>query len=215
MKKQIFLLVPLLTFILAAPAFAQDYGGSVTSAPSVPTARQERQQAREDMQTAIQTARANFQAKLASIKNTQKQAIVARMDTRIAQINANRTTIMLNQLNRIESLLNRLETRANMAATSGQNITAVTTAITAARTAIANARTVVQNQSTKVYTINITTEANLGAAVSATRIKFAADLQTAHQSVLSARKAVVAVLQALAKVIGEKLETATSSAETK
>lgn len=215
MKKQTLLLVPLLTFIMAAPVFAQDYGSTASSAPSVPTARQERQQAREEKQTAIQNARATFQAKLATIKNAQKQAIVTRIDSLITQVNANRTSIMLNQLSRIENLLNRLETRANMAATSGQSIATVTTAITAARTAIATARTAVQAQAVKTYVINITTEANLGAAVSATRTQFAKDLQATHQTVLSARKAVVTVLQALAKVVGEKLETATGSATTK
>ncbi len=162
-------------------------------------------------ETATRSGKMNeeFRARLSAIRDEKKKAIVERIDQRIAQINANRTSIMLRHLTKIGETLNRIEARTDTVAASGKDVAAVRTAIATARTAITTAQTTVNAQAAKPYTINITTEANLGSAVSTTRQAFAKDLQAAHQSVVTARKSVRDVLKALAKVVGEKLTNTT------
>lgn len=155
------------------------------------------------------TKREEFRARLSTIRDTKKKAIVERVDQRIAQINTNRTGIMTRHLTKIEEILNRTEARALEAEKNGKDVIAVKTAITSARTAITSAKTTVSAQAAKTYAIDITTEANLGSAVSSARTAFAKDLQTAHQSVVTARKSTRDVLTALAKVVGEKLPEST------
>lgn len=149
--------------------------------------------------------REEFRARLSAIRDAKKKAIVERVDQRLAQINTNRTGTMTRHLTKIEEILDRIETRADTIAASGKDVGAVRTAITTARTAIASAKTTVAAQAAKTYAIDITTEANLGSAMSSVRTAFAKDLQAAHQSVVTARKSVRDVLTALAKVVGEKL----------
>lgn len=153
--------------------------------------------------------REEFRARLSTIRDAKKKAIVERIDQRMVEINANRTAIMLRHLTKIEEILARIETRVNDLSTSGKDVATIRTAITTARAAITTARTAVNAQAAKNYAIDITTEANLGSAVSSVRTAFAKDLQTAHQSVVTARKSVRDVLTALAKVIGEKLTNTT------
>lgn len=145
--------------------------------------------------TPTKDLRQEFQTKLATIRDANKQAIVQRMDQRIAQVNANRTAIMLSHLNIIQDVLNKLKARS------------ASLDVSAAQKAIDSARTLVLAQQAKTYTINITTETNLGQAVSATRISLASDLQKAHQSVVAARKATRTILVVLNKTAGEKLTT--------
>lgn len=149
--------------------------------------------------------REEFRARLLTIRDAKKKAIVEKTDRRISEINANRTTIMLRHLTKIEEILGRIEARTNTVAASGKDVTTVRTAITKAADAIAAAKTAVNAQAAKTYTIEVTTEANLGSAVSAVRTQFAADLRTAHQAVVTARKSIRNVLTALAKIVGEKL----------
>lgn len=155
--------------------------------------------------------RDEFRAKISAIRDEKKKAIVEKIDQRLVLINANRTTIMLRHLAKIEEILNRIENRTDKVAATGKDVTFVRTAIVTSRTAITTARTAVNAQAAKVYTINITTEDNLGASVSATRTAFAKDLQTAHQAVVTARKSVRDVLKALAKIVGEKLTDTTNN----
>lgn len=184
MKKFTYLLSSLaLTFLLTAPAYAQ-----YATPTATPT-----------------SARDRFASKLSTIRDEKKKAIVQKMDQLISQLNARRTAIMLRHLEKIEEILGRVEMRTDTLAAEGKDVTTVRTAITKARDAIAAARTKVNAQSTKSYTINITTEANLGSAVSTARLALGRDLQAAHQSVVTARKAVRDVLVALSKVVGEKL----------
>ncbi len=143
----------------------------------------------------IRDLREEFRLKLAALKDENKKAIVTRLDARMAQINANRTAIMLRHLDIIQAVLNKLQARS------------ATLDVSVAQKAIDSARATVIAQQAKVYTINITTEANLGQAVSATRKLLASDLLKAHQSVVAARKAVRAVLVTLNRSVGEKLET--------
>lgn len=159
----------------------------------------------EDATRSGKVNRTEFRTKLDSIRDEKKKAIVDRIDKRIPEINANRTSIMLSHLTKIEEILNRLETRTNDLATAGKDVTAIRTAITNARDAITSARSAVTAQAAKTYTFNITTEGNLGQVVSATRLQFARDLQATHKAVVAVRKAVRDVLTALSKITGEKL----------
>jgi len=169
-------------------------GNAITPTPSVSQKNNYRLQVRE--------AREEFRQKLSQLKDARKKAIVEKIDARIAEINLNRTAIMTNHLNQIEAVLNKLETRANTAKTNGKNVSSVETAIASARAAIATARQNISDQAAKQYVINITSETNLGAAVSVTRQAFANDLQVTHKSVVSARQTVAAAISTLAQILG-------------
>lgn len=190
MKKHLYFIpVLVLSLFLTTPVFAQNY--------AAPTPRG------DDL-------RQRFMTKLGTIKDEKKKNIVTRIDQMIAQINTTRTTIMLRHLDQISAVLDKIQTRVTEVAASGKDVSAVTAAITKARTAIAASRTAVQAQAAKTYTINITTEANLGQAVSAIRLQFAKDIQATNKTVIAARRSVRDVLVALAKVVGEKLEDTTN-----
>ena len=154
-------------------------------------------------------SREEFRSRISAIRDEKKKAIVERVDKRIAEINTNRTGIMTRHLTKIEEVLNRIEARALEVEKNGKDISAVKTAITTARTTIVASQTAVSAQAAKTYTIDITTEDKLGSAVSAARTALAEDLQTTHQTVVTARKAVRDVLTALAKIVGEKLTNTT------
>lgn len=186
MKKfSLFLGLACLALVIATPAFA------------------------ENATTSGKMNREEFRSKLSAIRDEKKKTIVERMATRIQDSNSKRTATLLRHLVKIEEILNKIEARALEIEKQGKDISAVKTAIAKARDAIAAARTAVNAQAGKTYDINITTEDKLGSAVSTTRISLARDLQSAHQSVVAARKAVRDVLKELAKVVGEKL-TSTS-----
>ncbi len=152
--------------------------------------------------------RSEFRTRLSTVRDGKKKAILDRTDKRIVEINANRTGIMTRHLTKIEEILNKIETRAQQVEKRGKDISAVKAAIVTARATILSARSAVATQAAKTYTIDVTTEDKLGAAVSSTRTAFAKDLQAAHQSVVTARKSVRDVLKALANVVGEKLPDA-------
>ncbi|MEK7525133.1 MAG: hypothetical protein AAB548_02055 [Patescibacteria group bacterium] len=163
-------------------------------------------------QTATRSGKMNreeFRAKVSAIRDEKKKALVERMDTKMKELNAKRTAILLRHLDKIEEILNRIETRALEVEKGGKDIASVKTAVQKAKDAIAAARTAVNVQAAKTYIIDITTEDKLGAAVSAARTTLARDLQATHQAVVAARKSVREVLTALAKVVGEKLTNTT------
>lgn len=161
--------------------------------------------------TQMKDLREQFQAKLAALKDEKKKAIVARMDQLLNQLNTRRTAIMLRHLDTIEKVLVKLQARIGDFQKDGRlglskDMADADAAAIKAREAIATARKIVQAQAAKTYTINITTEAGLGASVSTARLALARDLQKAHQSIVAARKAVRAVLTLVSRIAGEKLE---------
>ena len=186
--KKFILSISALALALVSPVFAENTTSGAT----------DRQMKRDEI-------RADFRAKLVTLRDQKKKVILERLDTRMKELNANRTATMLRHLTKIEETLNKIETRTNTVAAPGKDVAVVRAAITKARDAIAAARTAVNAQAAKTYTIEITTEANLGSAASTVRTQLAKDLQAAHQMVVTARKAVRDVLVALGKVVGEKL----------
>jgi len=155
------------------------------------------------------TLREKYQEKLQNIRDQRKRNIVEGVDSRIGEINKNRTAIMLRHLGKIEEVLAKIEARVAQAETNGKDISAVQTAIQKAKDAIAAAKAKIEEQAAKTYTIEITTEDRLGSAVSSVRATFASDLRITHQSVVAARQAVGEVLRTLASIIGEKLSNTT------
>ena len=183
MKKIFSLIIPCLVLLFALPVFAA-----------------------EPTRTPTRNPRQEFVNKLAAIRDEKKKAIVARIDQQIVKLNSGRTSTMLRHLDTIQGVLDKLKTKTQDLANDGKDVTAINAAITKAQAAIDSARTAITVQAGKTYTINITTDANLGSAVSNTRLAFARDLKTVHQAVVTARKATKDVLVAIAKVVGEKLQ---------
>lgn len=192
MKKLFPLLFPTSIFCILASIFYLLTSSPIFAQETTPTPTKK----------PLSEIRQEFRTKLAGIRDEKKKAIVEKMDQRISELNKKRTDLMVKHLAKIEEILNKVEARGN-------DTPAVVTAIATARSSIATAKQQVSDQSGKTYTIEITTEGRLGAAVSAVRTALSKDLQTAHQSVVTARKSVRDVLTALAKVVGEKLSTST------
>ncbi|MFH1841078.1 MAG: hypothetical protein ABH807_02900 [Candidatus Shapirobacteria bacterium] len=162
---------------------------------------QEREQLRTETQAKIQTARQEFQTKMAQIKDTRKQALVEKIDQKIAVLNKNRAALMSGHLEKLTAILTRLETKAPDLAE-----------IAAAKKAIETAQNAVTLQAEKQYTAQITTEealrANLGSQVKTLET----DLKTNRQLIQAARQSVTLALQAVKKLGGTSGQPSSSPA---
>ena len=140
-----------------------------------------------DLKAKIEKERVDFKKKLAAIKDAKKKTILTHLDSEIAKLNKNVTTRFSGTLTRLTDILVKISTKAQ----AGSTILAGTQAdIDAATAAIASAKTANDAQALKIYTIAITTEANLGVDAGKTRQQLRADVDAVQALVLSARQAV-------------------------
>ncbi len=152
--------------------------------------------------------RARFEENLAKIKDETKQRLVERIGTQMCNINKNRTSTMMNQLNRMGQILEKVELRAASASARGKDVGAVKTAVERAKSRIAEAKTAVSNQANADCTINISgsttgLSGEVGRAVSGLE----QTLRGVNEKVKIARTAVSDAIRALAKVMGTPLPT--------
>ena len=115
--------------------------------------------------------RDGFRAKLKTIRDEKKRAIVERLDTRFNEVNAKRTSEMGKHLDKMTEILGRVSPE------------------------IQTARDANTAQAAKVYTITISTEKNLKIDVGKVRSQLEADLKAVHELVVAARTAVRAVIK--------------------
>ena len=148
----------------------------------LPIQRKTATQAGEDLKNLIQAKRDEFKLKLQTIKDKRKQALVERIDARIAEINKNQTLRFIQTLYTIQTFLNKV----------GQSATGTATLvnITAAQAAIYTAKTAVAAQAAKSYVITITDDSTLKINVGTTVSQFRQDLVTVYKLVVDAKQAV-------------------------
>lgn len=208
MKKFSVVMVALyLAFVVAPTALAED---SSSSAQTTRTeVRQEIKDLRADNRALIASREAEFKANLQKIKDTRKQTVVSNISDRIA----NRNTLWVSHWNvvtkRLSTILDKIQARATEASTKGKDITSVTAAISSARTAIASAQSAIDAQSGRTYSIDISTEGNLGQSVKTTLSSFQSEVKSVISLLNTARKAVDAAFVALKTVVGTEAPATT------
>lgn len=182
------------------------------------------QKEREDFQQKVQTLRANLQsaiqahrddlkAKLQNIKDERKKAAVERIDQNLTELNSRMTTHYTNVLDQISEVLKRIVSRTDKAQANGIDVTSVRTAIANAQAAIDAARAAVTAQVSKVYSLNITTDAALKNNVGAARKALHDDLKKVEDLVKAARTATQQAAITLGQIRGvDELKETTSTA---
>lgn len=145
---------------------------------------------REDLKTKIESEREALKEKLKEIKDTRKADAVGRIGDELNNLNTRRLNHLTEVLNKLDEILVRITTRADKAAANSKDVTAVKSDVDAAKAAIAAARSAIETQSKKIYTVNVTTEQGLKAAVGEARKMLHDDLSAVQDKVKAARDAV-------------------------
>jgi hypothetical protein len=180
MKRLLLGLIALPFFV--APVMAQNTASPLAS-PQLIRKMERVQNTIEKRQEIRETKRAEFQTRLATVKDEKKKQILEHINDQINQLNERATTAMTNHLERIQALLNKIKER----------VPTVDTA--AAQAKIDTAKAAVETQADKVYTIEFTNETAIRAGASDAKTKFRQDLKAVRDLVQAARQAVVDVLQ--------------------
>ncbi len=165
---------------------------------------------RRDMMNEVKTMReekrAEFAEKVKTIKDARKKATVERLNENLQKINEKTTEHFTTVLDKQDAIAVDIASRiAKIEAAGTASTTASTTVsvetmkadLAAAQTAIATARAAVVAQSAKVYSISITTEANLKIDVSTTRKALGDDLAAVRDLVKAAHDALKKVAREL------------------
>jgi len=135
-----------------------------------------------DAKAAIQAKRAEFTAKLQTIKDQNKKAIVERIDTRLTQINTNQTEKYTQVIGQLQTFLDKMSITA-----SG---TAKMTEITTAQNAIDTAKAAVSAQAEKAYTMAITDDTALKLNAGTIVDQFRQDINSVYGLVLNAKQTI-------------------------
>lgn len=157
-------------------------------------------QVREDAKALIQQEREAVKAKIAAIKDQRKKTIVERVDTKIPEINTNRTNQMSAALTRMTQILDSISSKSATAKQEGKNTTSLDQAIINAKTAISTAQDAVTTQAGKTYTLTITDDTTLRTTIGTTLKQLTTDLNAVHKKVIAARESVRKAFVELAKL---------------
>lgn len=155
--------------------------------------------------------KAEFKEKLQQLTDSDKQAIVEKIDTRITSTNASQTAKWMESLTKMESLLAKFTAQEATLKAAGEDTTALAAAITSAQIAVATAKTAVNTQASKEYVINITSEKALRTNVGSTVSQFRVDSRTTRQTVIAARTAVVKAATEWTKLTVDSMDTNASN----
>ncbi len=165
---------------------------------------------RMDAKEKIMGERAKLKDKLKVIKDERKKLTVERVGSRLEEVHDKSLDHFNNALERLDGVLDKVDTRADKAAVNGKDVAQVETAVTTARGLIDAAKKLVADAASKTYLITVTTEANLGSVVSATRKSLYDDLKVLHNAVHDAREATQTALEALKAIPGINDEPSTA-----
>lgn len=203
MLKKIAFFLGILIFV-PQPVYAIDYMSS--SAGNMNPVKAAIQNIKSGKQE-VMAARESFHEQLSLIKDARKKTIAQRVNTGITNANKNRTNMMSAALDRFTNIISELSSKSATLKTQGKDTTALDAAITNAQTAITTATGMVGTQKAKTYSAEITDDSTLGNAIRQMVLQFKTDITATYQSVLTAKKAVVAAMLEMVKL--------TSSTETK
>jgi hypothetical protein len=194
-RKLLVLLFPLLLVFFASGANAQTAttGSAQTTIDPATKLKQQMQmvqgqkktaveQAKNDLETLAQMKRAELKARISTIKDVTKKALMERIDARITEVNKNQTTKFIDVLNKLQTFVDR----ANGTASDAAKLTDIATA----QTLINSARTAVAAQAEKSYIMTVTDDATLKVNARITVGQFRHDLIAVHKLVMDAKQAV-------------------------
>ncbi len=182
--------------------------------PTVTPLKEEKKILKTELKDKITQARENFKTKLAELKDEHKKTVTTNIDSKITTINSNRTTEMLKHLDKLTGVLTRISSKAAALKSQGKNTTSVDAAIASAQAAIDAAKSAITTQAAKTYTIQFTSDTNVGQGVRVVMKQFRTDLKATFDKVISAQKAVSAVYKLLAKLVGDVVAPSLSPSPT-
>lgn len=141
-----------------------------------------------------------FKLNLGLIKDTVKQQLTEKINTKIDDLNRKFTGKFVEALDKLSAILSRLSDKADAAKTSGKDTLAVEKAITSAQNAIDAAKTAVLAQAGKTYVLQVSSDSTLKLTVGASVSQFERDILTVRKLVIDAKQAVMNVVTELAKI---------------
>lgn len=155
---------------------------------------------KEELKTKLEDAKNKLQVKLEKIKDKKKADSVQKINDQLQKLNERWTDHFSDVLDKLSDVLVKIGGRADKLSANGVDVTSVKNLMNTASTTIVSARAAVAVQAAKVYTINVTTEANLKTDVGKTRQALHSDLVRLRDTVFSARDAVHNAAQELGRV---------------
>ena len=188
-RKLPFLIVPLFLLVLVSSVNAQ----TTTGTDSASRLKQQRQELlaqkkaaisqiketvaakREEARKAVSAKREEFKARLQTIKDQKKKALVERIDTKLSNVNIKHTDRFAQVLSNLQAILDKMSADVDK---------------TEAQAAIDTAKAAVEAQAAKTYTITISTETALKSDVGAVTSQLRLDLSATHKLVIDAKQAV-------------------------
>lgn len=212
----------LFSFVLPSHAVGQVATDAATSPLNKRQAVKDRRAEKKEALDASRSARKEefkqkreeFKLKLQAIRDEKKQAVVERIDAKIATVNANRTARMSEAISRMRSVLEKIQEKGDAAKTEDKDTTTLDAAIATSETALENAQIAVDAQADKEYIVTIESDTTLKSTVGKTVKQLQQDLQDTHKLVVDAKQAVMNARKELAKLRGEKTEMSSPSSTT-
>ncbi len=147
-----------------------------------------------------------FQNRLGETLDEKKQKVVENLNESLNKKNEKWVENWNSVIERLNKILAKIEKREGELASQGKDTSALKTKIAVAKTAISKAQSLVNSQASKVYTIEFTSEKNLGRSVSSAISELRGDLKATKEDIALAKKAVVAATVELAHLLGEEVK---------
>lgn len=155
---------------------------------------------REGAKSKISEMKTNLKTDLKKIKNENKKISAEKIVNIIQGLNTKITNNYSDKLNKTEDVLINIESHITKAESSGLDVSSVKTELEKAKVSIAQAKIAISNQSSKVYTVNITDEANLRSEMKNLRETFSKDIKNLYKIVKDSHTAVKDTSVALSKI---------------
>lgn len=155
-----------------------------------------------DIEAKRKAASTDFQSKLQVIRDEKRKQVVSNLNDKLGNREQKWCTHWSEVVDRLNDILGRVKTRRDKAKAAGKDVTLINTAIANADAAIASAKQTAASQCAKTYTIQITTDANLGQSVKATISQFETDIKAVFTAMNAARDALKLAIQSLQGIAG-------------
>lgn len=181
--------------------------GRPVGRPLEQEARDQKEHTIKEIQAKNEAKKTEFQKKLHEFKDTHKQEIVQKLQTKLGEVNAKRTQKMTEQLVKLQEILDKLTTRASDLKAKGLNTSSAEAKLAVAKTALDAAKSAVAAQGAKTYTIAVNSESTAKNDVGAAMSGLQKDLQGVYQTVFAAKKALRDAALALRVLSDEPVET--------
>jgi hypothetical protein len=141
--------------------------------------------------------KSSFEEKLKQIKDEKKRTLAQRLSNQINKINDIRTERYLRSLERLTRILEKMETRVKQMQTSGKNVDTLLTKIESIKTSIESTTSKVEAQQEKTYTVEIQSEATLGADFRKVHDQLKSDLASLNTEIKKIKDDIISLFREL------------------